>query len=75
MTDVYYTLMPPQMVFFDEKAVPESQLLCYKGVNLYARPYDAGHYQITGLCTTNPKYYLSRELQPGALIPILGKSR
>ena len=75
MTDVYYTLMPPQMVFFDEKAVPESQLLCYKGVNLYARPYDASHYQITGLSTTNPKYYLSRELQPGALIPILGKSR
>ena len=75
MTDVYYTLMPPQMVFFDEKAVPESQLLCYKGVNLYARPYDASHYQITGLCTTNPKYYLSRELHPAALIPILGKSR
>ena len=27
MTDVYYTLMPPQMDFFDEKAVPESHIL------------------------------------------------
>lgn len=70
MIDCYYTLMPPQ---FEEQEDTESvnQLVCYKGVHLYVRPYDATHYQVMALCTTNPGNYLRRDVRPGTLIPFL----
>lgn len=70
MDDFYYTIAPPKMTTEPEDVTTRSHLVCYKGVNLYVRPYDAHHYQITGLCTTNPAHYLNRELAPGALIPL-----
>ena len=71
MPDCYYTVTPPQ--FAAEGAEPPaSQLVCYKGVNLYVRAYDSRHYQVTGLCTTNPGHYLRKDLMPGTLIPMLG---
>lgn len=72
MIDCYYTLTPPQFEEQQEEKAAASHLVCYKGVNLYVRPYDAQHYQITGLCTTNPASYLRKDLMPGALIPIFG---
>lgn len=70
MIDVYYTLRPPCMVQEDAAAQPASRLVCYRGVPVYVRPYDEQHYQITGLCTTDPAQYLKAELRPGALIPL-----
>lgn len=37
---------------------------------MYVQPYDARHYQIVSLCTTNPAHYLDKTLTPGSLIPI-----
>ena len=75
MIDCYYTLTPPQFVEQPGGKTAASHLVCYKGVNLYVQPYDAQHYQVTGLCTTNPANYLRRDLMPGALIPILAEER
>lgn len=72
MIDCYYTLTPPQFAEQSGEKTAASHLVCYKGVNLYVRPYDVQHYQVTGLATTNPACYLRKDLMPGALIPILG---
>ena len=73
MIDCYYTTMPPQFENLENplEKPAEIRMVCYQGVHVYVRPYDAAHYQITGLCTTNPAYYLREDLKPGALIPIL----
>ncbi len=70
MIDCYYTAAPVQ---FEEESrnANANRMICYKGVHLYVRPYDAGHYQVVGLCTTNPAHYLQKDLMPGALIPLL----
>ncbi|MGM9526510.1 MAG: YlzJ-like family protein [Peptococcaceae bacterium] len=75
MTDVYYTVQTPQFASETSGQTSASQLICYKGVRLYARPYDKSHYQITGLCTTDPACYLRKDLMPGALIPLFQENR
>lgn len=67
MNDCYYTMTPPQ---WQSDANSKSHLVCYKGISMYVQPYDARHYQIVSLCTTNPAYYLDKTLTPGSLIPI-----
>lgn len=69
MDDFYYTIAPPEWTQ-KQKPAAACHLVCYKGVNLYVRPYDASHYQIAALCTTNPAHYLDKTLAPGALIPL-----
>ena len=73
MADCYYTTMTPQFEQADSslEKPTEIRMVSYKGVSVDVKPYDTGHYQITGLCTTNPAYYLKEEFRPGALIPIL----
>lgn len=70
MIDVYYTLQPPCLAGQSEERGTVSRLLCYKGVAVYARPYDEAHWQITGLCSTDPAHYLRADLRPGALIQL-----
>ncbi len=72
MIDCYYTNAPVQLTAQNENT-STSQMICYKGVNIYVRPYDASHYQVVGLCTTNPAHYLQKNIMPGALIPLVGK--
>lgn len=50
MIDVYYTLQPPRMEEQPSDRQPASRLISYKGVAVYARPYDAKRWQITALC-------------------------
>ncbi len=73
MADCYYTTMPPQFTEEAHQADTAAQMICYRGVKMYVRPYDAGHYQITGLLTTNPAHYLREDLKPGTLIPIFSE--
>lgn len=40
MIDVYYTLQPPRMEEQPSDRQPASRLISYKGVAVYARPYD-----------------------------------
>lgn len=70
--DVYYSVLPPQQG--EEKSHPEARLVNYKGVSLYASPYDQEHYQIQQLCSTNPAHYLRQELQPGQLITLIERA-
>lgn len=69
MEDFYYTVLPPQKK--STQQATRSRLMKYRGVLLYAAPYDAEHYQIQQLCSTNPADYLCVDLQPGSLIPLL----
>lgn len=69
MEDFYYTILPPQKDA--AKKTVGSKLLKYRGVLLYAIPYDENHYQIQQLCSSNPADYLCADLQPGSLIPLL----
>ena len=71
MDDVYYTILPPQQVVKEKQAV--AKLVKYRGVLLYAIPYDAEHYQIQQLCSTDPADYLAPALQPGQLINLIEK--
>ena len=66
--DVYYTITPPTFETALERVESKRQLICYRGTILYVTPYDAQHYQILDLCTTNPAVYLKKEFQPGHLI-------
>ncbi len=70
MIDVYYTLQPLCLEEQQGKKQAASCLVSYKGVPVYARPYDEQHWQITGLCSTNPAHYLRTDLQPGAFISL-----
>lgn len=70
MHDFYYTIMAPQQQE-EEKALPQARLVCYKGVHLYAAPYDEENYQIVQLCSTNPKDFLRQDIAPGTLIPLI----
>ena len=70
MIDVYYTLQPPRMEEQLSDRQLASRLISYKGVAVYARPYDAKRWQITALCSTNPAHFLRADLQPGAFIQL-----
>ena len=69
MHDCYYTMVPLQLDSPSQVERTASHLVCYKGIPMYVRPYNAAYCQVTDLCTTNPAYYLQKELMPGALIP------
>ncbi len=74
MIDCYYTAAPIEFesALDTQKTEPEAdQMICYKGVPMYVRPYDASHYQVVGLCTTDPAHYLKKDMMPGALIPLV----
>lgn len=71
MDDVYYTILPPQQ---RAEKQPAAKLVKYHGVLLYATPYDAEHYQIQQLCSTNPSDYLTPALQPGNLISLIERA-
>lgn len=70
MDDFYYTIAPPQMQAVQDDKQSSSKLICYKGIKMYVRPYDDEHFQITDLCSSNPKDYLKADLMPGSLIQL-----
>ena len=72
MDDVYYTILPPQQV--NQEKPPAAKLVKYQGVLLYATPYDAEHYQIQQLCSSDPADYLKPALQPGKLVNLLERA-
>ncbi|MBR6755900.1 MAG: hypothetical protein IKM15_03005 [Peptococcaceae bacterium] len=69
MEDVYYTILPPKQAV--QEKCTASKLVKYRGVLLYAIPYDAEHYQIQQICSTDPADYLTPALQPGQLISLI----